>query len=166
MVKDKKKLDEREKYWIRYYNAVKDDNYYNIATGGEGGDYLQGYTEEERQAYKEKRSFQTKGEKNPMYGKVHNKETRKKISESLQKARENGFKGSTYGKLGKNNKLSKPIKCVETNECYDGIREASRLTKIPSPNLVRALHSEGKFSAGKKDGQRLHWIFQEESDEN
>lgn len=29
-------LNEAEKYWIKYYNAVESMNYYNIANGGEG----------------------------------------------------------------------------------------------------------------------------------
>ena len=29
-------LNEKEIYWIKYYNAVEDENYYNIANGGEG----------------------------------------------------------------------------------------------------------------------------------
>lgn len=31
----KETLDEREKYWIKYYNAVDDPTYYNIAFGGQ-----------------------------------------------------------------------------------------------------------------------------------
>lgn len=71
-------LNEREKYWIKYYNAQKSDKYYNIADGGIGGDVYSGYSEEDKQAFKNKVSkglkefhknnpdFQT-GERNPMY---------------------------------------------------------------------------------------------------
>lgn len=33
----KELLNEREKYWIKYYNAVNNNNFYNLATGGDGG---------------------------------------------------------------------------------------------------------------------------------
>ena len=43
----KKHLDEREKYWIEYYDAVKSDEFYNIASGGDGGDTRAGYSDEQ-----------------------------------------------------------------------------------------------------------------------
>ena len=43
----KEYLDEREKYWIEYYNAVESDEFYNIASGGDGGDTKAGYSEEQ-----------------------------------------------------------------------------------------------------------------------
>ena len=45
--KTKEHLDEREKYWIEHYNAVKSDKFYNIASGGDGGDTRAGYSEEQ-----------------------------------------------------------------------------------------------------------------------
>lgn len=44
----KETLDEREKYWIDYYNAVESDDFYNIASGGDGGNTIAGYSEEEK----------------------------------------------------------------------------------------------------------------------
>lgn len=38
---DKKTLDQRERYWIEYYNARESQQGYNIATGGEGGGFVQ-----------------------------------------------------------------------------------------------------------------------------
>lgn len=35
---NREQLSEREKYWINFFNAVSDDNFYNIVDGGEGGD--------------------------------------------------------------------------------------------------------------------------------
>ena len=42
----KETLDEREKYWIDYYNAVDSDDFYNIASGGDGGNTIQGFSTE------------------------------------------------------------------------------------------------------------------------
>lgn len=46
--KTKKILNEREIYWINYYNAVESDNFYNIASGGDGGNTIAGYTDDQR----------------------------------------------------------------------------------------------------------------------
>lgn len=46
-------LDDREKYWINYYNAVDSDDFYNIASGGDGGNTIVGYSEEQMEQYKE-----------------------------------------------------------------------------------------------------------------
>nr|DAG51202.1 MAG TPA: intron associated endonuclease [Caudoviricetes sp.] len=47
-------LDYFEKYFIKFYNAVEDSNYYNIAAGGEGGNTLAGFSEEKLNAFKAK----------------------------------------------------------------------------------------------------------------
>ena len=44
--KTKKILNDREIYWINYYNAVESDNFYNIASGGDGGNTIAGYTDD------------------------------------------------------------------------------------------------------------------------
>ena len=49
----KEALDDREKYWINYYNAVDSDDFYNIASGGDGGNTIAGYSEEQMEQYKE-----------------------------------------------------------------------------------------------------------------
>ena len=40
----KKLLDEKEKYWISYYNAVDSNKFYNLAAGGDGGRTCYGKT--------------------------------------------------------------------------------------------------------------------------
>lgn len=42
----KETLDEREIYWIKYFDAVNSKNYYNIASGGDGGNTIQGFSTE------------------------------------------------------------------------------------------------------------------------
>lgn len=60
----KDKLDEREKYWISYYNAVDSDDFYNIATGGDGGNTISGYDEYQKHILSEKLSKIRKGKLN------------------------------------------------------------------------------------------------------
>lgn len=64
-------LNNAEKKWIAKYDATQNDMYYNISSGGDGGNTIAGYTEEQLQAYKEKKSIlhkkcSVKGVNSPM----------------------------------------------------------------------------------------------------
>ena len=59
--KTKKILNDREIYWINYYNAVESDNFYNIASGGDGGNTIAGYTDDQRNLLSMKLSNMRKG---------------------------------------------------------------------------------------------------------
>lgn len=65
-----KELNIREQYWIKYYNAVNSDSFYNIASGGDGGNTIAGYDDEQLEKYKQRKKelykFKSlKGEKSP-----------------------------------------------------------------------------------------------------
>lgn len=64
-------LDEREKYWIKQYDAMNIHKGYNEEGGGNVGKEV---SERMREA--------KRGDKNPMYGKMASKETRQKMRES------------------------------------------------------------------------------------
>lgn len=73
--KDQKELDEKETFYINnFFNAVKDENFYNIAEGGRGGNKCAGLTKEQEKARREKISKANQGEKNYFYGKHFSKE--------------------------------------------------------------------------------------------
>lgn len=81
----KSELDYMEKVFINYYNAVKNEDFYNIAGGGQGvgsGENHPMYGKHHTAEAKRKISEATRGENNPMYGKNHTDETKKKISMS------------------------------------------------------------------------------------
>lgn len=72
-------LNKCEQKWISFYDAVKSDNFYNIAVGGLAGDTWLGRSIEEKEKFKEKIKKSNKkrirnpenisGNKNPAYGK-------------------------------------------------------------------------------------------------
>lgn len=72
--KNQEELDQEEVRLIKEYNAVFDDNFYNIAEGGHGGNPCLGLTEEQELERRRKISEAMKGEKNPFYGKGFKKE--------------------------------------------------------------------------------------------
>lgn len=135
-----KELDERESYWIEYYDAVNSEEFYNIIPGGTGmregfkmpkdavckmkkshtglvrinngnserivkpeivEDFLsKGWKLGCKNDYWKKDAFKDcKGDKNPMYGRKHSKETRRILSEKAtgRTAWNKGKVGTTKG---------------------------------------------------------------------
>lgn len=103
---DKQYLFEREKYWINYYDAVNSHDFYNMSTGGKGGNMLineksiqkhkegsekglnkvienrKGKTYEE--IYGDKANEEKEKRKQSLLGKKHNQERKNKILNTLK----------------------------------------------------------------------------------
>lgn len=75
-------LNEREIYWIEYYNACGDNSFYNIAKGGDGG-IVWGSPANHPSLGKEGCA----GERNGFYNKQHTLETRRKHSEFMRNSK-------------------------------------------------------------------------------
>jgi group I intron endonuclease len=171
---------EKEKFYIKLFDTTNPEKGYNISLGGDApflgrhhteetkkklseaisgekgyyyGKHLAEETKEKiRQTFKEKNI--NVGMNNPMAGKHHTEETKEKIRQTFKERKVSvGKNNPNYGKTGVKNSLSIPIYCIKNGEkiFYDGVKEASRITKIPSSNISRSLTSYGKFSAGKDD---------------
>lgn len=87
----KDKLDKQECYWIEFYDAVNSDKYYNIASGGDGGNTIAGYSDEQLKQYKEFKSklhkkTALKGEKCPT-----SKLTEKQVHKIIERLKNNDF---------------------------------------------------------------------------
>lgn len=100
----REELNEREKYWISYYDAVNSPDFYNIAPGGEcgpiylgelNGMYGRHHTEESKEKMRnarqgksmskesiEKISKATSGENHHLYGKHHTEESKEKMRQA------------------------------------------------------------------------------------
>lgn len=126
-------VDEREVYWISFYKATNTEFGYNKSLGGHGthsvsdetrrrisiantggkGRLGQKLSEKERLFI----SNRTKGHLNPMYGKTHTPEARKKISIAAS-----GDKHPCWGKPGRN---SRKVKCLTNGKVYNSATEAA-----------------------------------------
>lgn len=89
--KTKEHLNQQEKYWIQYYNAVESDDFYNIASGGDGGDTRSGYSEEQFAQSEEFRKARVresllKGEESPLA-----KLTEVQVFEIIDRLKNNDF---------------------------------------------------------------------------
>lgn len=63
-------INEREKYWISFYQSSDDRYGYNRTKGGDGGNsYVDCMAEEEREEHYKKHKEIRTGENNPVYGK-------------------------------------------------------------------------------------------------
>lgn len=143
---DKLELCELEKYYINKYNTIR-PNGYNIASGGEGGYLIAGYTDDEKEALKKKISEATKEAMNRADVKekflqsVTNKsdEWRMHISEALtgrkgtpmsdenkEKLRQRNL-GNTYG-IG--------------NKSRTGYHNSEEMNKHISEGLKNVVHTE------------------------
>jgi group I intron endonuclease len=85
--KNIKELNEKEKYWIKFYNSLNTKNGYNIEHGGDNKIPVQSTRDKisktqkgrtRSDEFKKKISNATKGNKNPFYGKHHSEESRRK----------------------------------------------------------------------------------------
>lgn len=80
------KLDEREIFWISFFDSYH--NGYNLTPGGEGMSKGYKLSDETKQKMSERKKGEhhvdVSGEKNPMYGKTHSLESRKKMSDAFK----------------------------------------------------------------------------------
>ena len=129
-------LCEREKYWIKYFNATKNKNFYNIAEGGlYGGNLISGYNEIEFEKWRRKLSLAGKG--------------RKKSEEHKRKLSENNF--------NKGRKITDKIR----NKIIDTIKMNGGREGINNPRFGIIMDEElkKKISINKKKKYKKRiWI--------
>lgn len=146
------RLDERERYWIAFYNAVESDDFYNLATGGTNGNPRRG-TKFSLEARKKMSSI-VSGTGNPMYGKTHTETSRKKISENH--ANFKGENSPSYNRIAINDGTK--IKYVRSEDLEKylskgwiiGITEERK--QIQSKSLKGRKHTE---DYKKKQSERM-----------
>ena len=143
---DPEKLCELEKYYINKYNTIR-PNGYNIADGGNGGNLVSGYTEEERKALNTKISENTKNA-------MQRKEVREKFLSAVQNKNEewlNNISKSLTGRSGtpmsdENKKLlskrSIGNKYGIGNKSRTGMHNSEEMNRKISDGLKNVKHTE------------------------
>lgn len=76
--KAQKLLDDAEIAWLDYFGGENSNNIYNFKSGGSRGKY----SDEYKQKLSEDRKGKFTGKDNPMYGRHHSEETKKRISKN------------------------------------------------------------------------------------
>lgn len=169
---------EREKYWIKYYNAVESDEFYNIKDGGEGFPCSQ--KEEIKQKIRQKalekgiwqgdnnpghiRAKELRGEGNPFYGKKHTEETKQKIREYRLGKK---LSEETKLKIKENAPGKRAIQCIENEIIYPSIREAARCVGLKSSTgIIKFLQGNASYAGKDELGKPLHWRYVDETENN
>jgi len=169
-------LDEREIFWIEYYNTYNDG--FNLTTGG-ATNRVYKRTEKQKQYLSEcakkrwtleKREAQSKkmrGENNPMFGKTgeqspsYGRRLYGKDSPSYGRHHtEESKEKNRIAHLGANNKMSKPVVCEETQAIFNSQGEAGREMHCDSSTINKCCRGVNKTAGG------YHWRYatQEEID--
>lgn len=168
---DEDSLDNREIYWIAYYNTYKDG--FNANEGGSANRNFE-RTEEFKQklsivlkeswasADDRRKEFSERmtGEKNPMFGRLGS------LNPAYGKDH-SGANNGMYGKhhteeakelnrqahLGNRNKMSKPVVCIETGEMFASQGEAGRAKNCDSSTINKCCRGVKKTAGG------YHWRY-------
>lgn len=140
--------DEKEKYYIKLYNAVENPNFYNLIEGGQNGNgwkachrWMKEHPEEVR--------------KNLVKLNAARDKWREEHPEECQAQIDRWRKSGPIAN-------SKKIHCITTNKIFNSISEAARYYNIPQSNISKCLKSE-RHSAGKDPitGQKMYWELAE-----
>lgn len=139
----KEELDCLEKEWIKNYNAVEDDDFYNISKGGLSGGFK---------------------------GQSHTTITRNKISQNM-KGKKSYWKNkklplTTCEKLsishkGIKNNVKKVI-CLTTNKVFNTIKEGAEFYNCNRKNIPSCCKGKVKSCGKLKDGTKLEWLYYDE----
>lgn len=169
-------LDDREMYWIAYYDTYK--NGFNANEGGKANRNFD-RTEEFKaklsvilkdvwvDADDRRKEFSQRmlGENNPMYGRTGELNPAYGQDHS-------GDKNGMYGKhhtdkakelnrqahLGANNKMSKPVVCIETQAVFASQGEAGRMMNCDSSTINKCCRGVKKTAGG------YHWRYATEEE--
>lgn len=163
---DKNKLNEKEIYYINFYNTLNDQFGYNLKNGGQAGTITEyGKIKKSnslKETYKntdlkERRKndalkqwsnpdIRNKicGSNNGMYGKHHSEETREKLRKIAT--------GRISGKRDK-----RKIFCIDLNRYFECSAEASKILGINSSGILGVCRGERKTAGG------YHWKFATEN---
>ena len=143
-------LNEREIFWIAYFNC-KFPNGYNLTDGGEGGG-SKIYTPE-RNA---KISAANSGENHHMFGKHHTAETCAKISASNMGRI---ISEDTKAKLALAQPHRHAVICIESGEIFPAVEATARHCKVNRANVIAACQQHQRTVRG------FHFWYQKENGE-
>lgn len=165
-------LDEREQYWLDYFQSYNPEKGYNICSVA-GTTYGYRHTDEAKEKMSKIQKYRFKdpefrlkftGENNGMYGKKHSKEWRKNHSNYLK----NQWKNEEYRKtqtermLGENNPMFNVSLCGELNGMYG--KHHSEETKEKISKAVTGKNLGNNYSSKQVICEETGVIYQSQSE--
>lgn len=140
-------LNEKEIYWISFFNSLV-PNGYNLQSGGKNCRCAE--------STKQKLSILNSGANNPNYGKPRNKEAVRKTSEALKGVplNEEHKKRLSESHIGMVNEcLLKRVKCIETGQIFNSIKEAKAFCGSKNIHIGDVCNGKRPTAGG------YHWCY-------
>lgn len=143
--------NEREAYWIKFYNTLNRKYGYNIRPGGNNAAISEETKKKmslnHRDVKGEKNYFYGKhftGEQHSMYGKHHTEKTKEKLRQANL------------------NRNGKKVHCLTTNEYFLSAKEAGRKYHLSASHISECCRKNGvRHSCGKNPltGEKMIWEY-------
>lgn len=143
-------LNEREKYWIKYYDCVV-PNGYNQCNGGENTAGYHHKEESKRKMSKTKSAIYI-GRNNPFFGKKHSDISKKKMSEQRKGM---GHLSEEQVKRLRSSHYKVKVRNVETGEVFDSAKEAATKYGLKETHIIRVCKGKRNRTGG------FHWCYEE-----
>lgn len=154
----KEHLDEREKYWISFYNSTNRNIGYNVSIGGTGGNL--GIIVND--LISKNRTGKGLGRTSPMKGKISNNKgipmlesqkilLRKPKTKEHREALSLAKKGKSASRAAIENSAKarqRKIICINTSTIYNSIKDAAEDLKLKSPNIIGVLKNKSTHTKG------------------
>lgn len=181
---DIKTLNKQEKYWIQYYNATCSDMFYNIASGGDGGNLIANFSKKQKKIINDKKLATRKKngtdnlsqimkqyyETHPEQKQILKQKTVEYYDnhpERLKQAQEHMVSLAVSGDLwhermdghlavGIKNANSHECICIETQEVFISCTEAGNKYNIPYKEIWSCCRGTKNIARG------YHWCFAED----
>lgn len=141
-------LNQKEIYWIKYYNTYEGDGY-NACLGGENSKGFR-HREESKAKMSEKKSKMYIGENNPFFGKHHSEEMCKHFSEQ-RKGRTLTDEWKKH--ISESSAQKRRVRNIETGEIFNSIVEAAEKYNIVPTHISRVCRGERNKTGG------YHWEY-------
>ena len=139
------KVNEREIYWIKFYNSVV-PNGYNLTFGGNAYHICSKESSKRRSDASKKRWL------NPEYRKL-------KILQSKKAWEKQSFRDKCLKNLDRTGKggaaRRKKVICVETQQIFSSLHEAERITGVSHCNISQVCNHRGN----RETAGGFHWEF-------
>jgi group I intron endonuclease len=134
-------LNEREKYWIAFYDCEVPKGYNQC----KGGDTSFGYHHKEISKHKmsEKKKIAYAGNGNPFYGKTHSEEAKSKMS-----VKRKGRKLSEEWKDKISQGLQKKVINLDTGEIFNSVKAAATHYGLKDTHITRVCKGKRKTTGG------------------
>jgi group I intron endonuclease len=147
----KKELEQKEIFWIEKYNAVMDSNFYNIATGGNGGklgDIVNKKRSISLMGHKVSEETKDKIRKKAI-GRKATKETRQRMSDTQSKIEKNWLKKYTKGES--NPRAKAVVQLTTTGEVvkvWEYAKKAIKELQLNATAITDCLKGRQKTAGG------------------